>query len=107
MDNYKLICHKCGKEYALGNYSLCPECGGILTLEYTDEYLKEVLKEDRVHQSMWDYHQLLPPVKEENSERISFSYLSHSASISSAMPSGTFVFAGSILTRSKRWLCIK
>ena len=70
MDNYKLICHKCGKEYALGNYSLCPECGGILTLEYTYEYLKEVLKEDRVHQSMWDYHQLLPPVKEEN--RVSF-----------------------------------
>lgn len=70
MDDYRLICHKCGKIYPVKNYGLCPECNGILTLEYSDKYLKEVLKEKENHKNMWEYASLLPPIKEEN--RVSF-----------------------------------
>lgn len=65
MEHCKLRCHKCSREYPVGNHSLCPECGGILTLEYTDEYLRNLPK-SRPCSSLWDYRELLPPVKDEN-----------------------------------------
>lgn len=70
MENCSLVCHKCGKAYPIKNYSLCPECKGILTLEYSDEYLKIALRDETSHKYMWEYASLLPPVKEKN--RVSF-----------------------------------
>lgn len=71
MDCY-MQCHGCGAQISLGSHAFCPQCGGILTVEYTDEYLREAALSlaDKAKRDMWDYDSVLPPVNEKN--RVTF-----------------------------------
>lgn len=62
MKTIYMICHKCGAEFPVERHSNCPECGGILTVEYTTEYLITAINEfkERKKDSMWDYQEVLP-----------------------------------------------
>ena len=44
MKNY-MLCHKCGKKSEIRKVAKCPECGGILTVEYMDEYLDSIAED--------------------------------------------------------------
>jgi threonine synthase len=68
MEQCYFACHACGERFPMGKESLCPKCGGILTVEYEEAYLKEAgedLKKQK-KESMWDYRKVLPPVRDEN-----------------------------------------
>lgn len=66
MEHVMMRCHSCGGEFPIGPLSACPDCGGILTIEYTKEFLREagaVLKTGK-RTCMWDYCAVMPPVDE-------------------------------------------
>lgn len=68
MEQVYFICHSCGERFPMGKESLCPKCGGILTVAYEREYLREAGRalKGEGNESMWDYRRVLPPVKKEN-----------------------------------------
>lgn len=68
MNRGYLLCHKCRKAYEIGPESFCRCCGGILTVEYEEPYLKKAaaLLKNRRKNSMWDFMEVLPPAAVEH-----------------------------------------
>ncbi len=67
MENCILSCNKCSNTYELSNISLCPKCGGILTVEYDIDYLRSFNKHNHSKfDKMWDYKEVLPPITNES-----------------------------------------
>ena len=67
MKNY-MLCHKCGKKSEIRKVAKCPECGGILTVEYMDEYLDSIAEDlkKKEKQTMWDFREVMPDISEKN-----------------------------------------
>ena len=62
----KLKCIKCNNEYPIEQHSYCPNCGGVLTVCYSREYLKNVPYEVSDKSCIYKYKKLLPPISEKN-----------------------------------------
>lgn len=62
MEDIYMICHRCKTTFPVEKHGNCPKCGGILTVEYTTEYLKTAVSKmsEREKKSMWDYREVLP-----------------------------------------------
>lgn len=68
MDDCLLVCHQCKERYPIGKQNKCKNCGGILTAEYSDRYLKRAWKQlnKKEKHGMWDYKETFPPVSDED-----------------------------------------
>lgn len=62
-----MVCRNCGKKMELGMKYTCPNCGGILEIEYDYEAMKEdpLVLDDKEHTGMWKYSHMLP-VRQKN-----------------------------------------
>lgn len=61
-----LRCIECKSEYKLEKYSYCPNCGGILNVYFSTEYLLENIKKIEYKGRLWDFKAILPNIKEKN-----------------------------------------
>lgn len=56
----KLICSKCGSEFPIEQQSYCPNCGGVITVLYSSQYLRNVSCGISEKLSSYKYAKLLP-----------------------------------------------
>lgn len=61
----KLLCTKCGAEFPIEQQSYCPKCGGIITVWYSNQYLKSVSLDSSEKIGPYKYRKLLPSLTSE------------------------------------------
>ncbi len=68
MEKYYFECQNCKQTYPYGNVTVCDKCGGIVTIKYTEDYLRraDAVKDQQEEKSIWNYAYALPEIHKEN-----------------------------------------